>query len=135
MKKYAYMERNRKKGESSLIFLFFLEVLMQEKDFQKKLIKEIRERFPDCEVLKNDANYKQGIPDLVIFYKKHWAMLEVKKDSKATHRPNQDLRIEKYDKMSFARIIFPENKEEVLDALERSFKGHTRRNTCVSRSK
>lgn len=100
---------------------------MRERDFQKKLVKEIHERFPGCEVLKNDASYKQGIPDLVVLYKKHWAMLEVKKDSKASHRPNQDLRIDRYNKMSFARIIFPENKEEVLDDMERSFKGYSAR--------
>ena len=107
---------------------------MLERNFQKLLIKDIKNRLPGCEVLKNDASYKQGIPDLVVFYKKRWAMLEVKKDEKASHRPNQDFRIEKYNQMSFARIIFPENKEEVLDAMERSLKGHTRRNSCVSGS-
>lgn len=107
---------------------------MLERNFQKSLIKEIKDRLPECEVLKNDATYKQGVPDLVILYKKKWAMLEVKKDEKASHRPNQDFRVEKYNRMSFARIIFPENKEEVLDAMERSLKGHTRRNACSSRS-
>ena len=42
---------------------------MLERDFQSKLIKEIKIRLPGALVLKNDANYKQGVPDLLILYK------------------------------------------------------------------
>ena len=93
-----------------------------ESNFQRKLKKEIKERFPGCYILKNDPNCIQGIPDLTVLYGKRWAMLEVKKDAKASHRPNQDEHIERLNAMSFAAFIFPENKEEVLDELERSFK-------------
>ena len=51
---------------------------MLERNFQSKLIKELKERFPGCMVLKNDPNYIQGIPDLSIFYKDKWATLECK---------------------------------------------------------
>lgn len=94
---------------------------MDEKYFQRKLIKELNDRYPDCIILKNDAGYKQGIPDLTIFYKDKWATLEVKASAKASHRPNQDLRVEKMNKMSFSAFIFPENKEEVLNELDRHF--------------
>lgn len=77
--------------------------------------------FPGCVVLKNDPNYLQGIPDLVIFYYNRWAMLEVKKSFNASHQPNQDYYIDKLDGMSFARFIYPENKEEVLDELQVAF--------------
>lgn len=92
-----------------------------ERDFQAGLIKEIKERFPGCIVLKNDPTYIQGIPDLTIFYKNKWATLEVKKSKSASHRPNQEHYVDKMNKMSFSRFIFPENKEEVLNELQRSF--------------
>lgn len=100
---------------------------MKESNYQSKLIKKIKERFPGCYVMKNDATYKQGIPDLTVLYKKHWATLECKKDSKSTHRPNQDRRVEMMNKMSFSSFIYPENEEEVLNAMEQSFKSHRRR--------
>ena len=95
---------------------------MKESKFQHELIKEIKERFPGAVVMKNDPNYIQGIPDLTIFYKSKWATLEVKKSEKESHRPNQDFYVDKMNEMSFSRFIFPENKEEVLNDLERSFK-------------
>lgn len=101
---------------------------MRESGFQARLIRTLKERFPGCVVLKNDANYIQGIPDLTIFYKNKWAMLECKRSENESHQPNQDYYVERMDGMSFARFIFPENMEEVLHDLERSFqvKGSTR---------
>ena len=93
-----------------------------ERKFQAELIKDIKNRFPGCMVLKNDPNYIQGIPDLLVLHKKHWASLECKRTSSSKHQPNQDYYVDKMNKMSFSRFIFPENKEEVLDELERSFK-------------
>lgn len=92
----------------------------RENDFQAKLIKDIKKRLPGAMVIKNDANYIQGIPDLTIFYKDRWATLECKKDATASHRPNQDHYVEKMDEMSFSRFIYPENREEVLNELQRS---------------
>ena len=37
-----------------------------ERDFQKNLIKEIKERIPDAIVKKNDPRYIQGIPDISV---------------------------------------------------------------------
>ena len=73
-------------------------------------------------VLKNDANYIQGIPDLTIFYGNKWACLECKRGSNESHQPNQDFYVEQMDGMSFARFIYPENKEEVLNAMGEFFK-------------
>lgn len=108
---------------------------MLENEFQKKLIKEIKERFPDSIVLKNDANYIQGIPDLTILYEDKWATLEVKNSTKASHQPNQDYYVSEMNKMSFSSFIFPENKEDVLNALERSFKGSAERRARTSKCK
>lgn len=95
---------------------------MKESAFQKRLIKDIKERYKGCVVLKNDPNYIQGIPDLIILYKTKWAALENKRSAKATTRPNQKYYIKKLNAMSFARIIFPENKKEVLSELDKIFK-------------
>ena len=89
----------------------------KESDFQSDLIKELEKIFPGAIVTKLDANHIQGIPDLLILYGKKWATLECKKHSKATTRPNQPYYVNLMNKMSFSRIIFPENKEEVLNEL------------------
>ena len=95
---------------------------MKESTFQKNLIKDIYKRFPGCIILKNDPTYKQGIPDLLILYNNRWAMLECKKSQKTNYRPNQELYLKKLSYMSFAKMICPENKEEVLNEMERSLK-------------
>lgn len=106
----------------------------KEGNFQSYLIEELEDRFPGCMVLKNDPNYIQGIPDLLILYKKKWAALEVKRSKNAKHRPNQDYYVDLLNRMSFASFIFPENKEEVLNDLERSFNRGSRRHSRISRS-
>lgn len=95
---------------------------MLERDFQPYVIKEIKGRLPGCFVLKNDPSYKQGIPDLIILYEDKWATLECKNSKRAKHRPNQDHYVKEMDKMSFSSFIYPENRQEVLDDLERFFK-------------
>ena len=92
-----------------------------EREFQSKLIRELKRRFPDCMVLKLDPNYIQGIPDLLILYHNKWAVLECKKSASARKRPNQGYYVERMNEMSFSRFIFPENKEEVLNELQQTF--------------
>lgn len=101
---------------------------MRESAFQAALIKELKKRYPGCIVLKNDPRYKQGIPDLLFLYKDFWAALECKQSKNAKHQPNQDYWIDKMNKMSFARFIHPENKEDILNEMEQSLKPrkHTR---------
>lgn len=95
--------------------------MKRESAFQSALIGELQKIFPGCMVLKNDALYYQGIPDLLVLYNDKWAMLECKRSFNAHHQPNQDYYIDKFDNMSFARFISPENKEEVLDELQQAF--------------
>lgn len=94
---------------------------MLESKFQAQLIKDLNRIFRGCLVLKNDANYIQGIPDLIILYKDKWAALECKKSAKESFQPNQQYYIDELDEMSFARAIYPENKEEVLNELQQTF--------------
>lgn len=93
-----------------------------ERDFQAKLVRELKELFPGCIVMKNDASYIQGIPDLLVLYKDKWASLECKKQANAKKQPNQEYYVGVMDEMSFSRIICPENKEEVLYELQQAFK-------------
>lgn len=95
---------------------------MLESAFQASLIKELKSRFPGCIVIKNDANYIQGIPDLLVLYNNKWAALECKKNYSAHHQPNQDYYVERMNNMSYASYIYPENRKEVLNELERSFR-------------
>ncbi len=94
---------------------------MKESQFQSRLIKELKMIFPGCIVMKSDAGYIQGLPDLLILYKSKWAALECKVSEKANRQPNQEYYVGKMDEMSFSRFISPENKEEVLDELRRAF--------------
>lgn len=96
--------------------------MKKENAFQSQLICDILKIFPDADIVKNDANYRQGFPDLTIFYKDKFAILEVKRTEKASHRPNQDYYIDKYNKCESGYFVYPENKEEVLNHLERRFK-------------
>ena len=94
---------------------------MLENKFQANLIKEIKDMFPGCIVMKNDASYIQGIPDLLVLHNDKWASLECKKNANAKKQPNQEYYVGRMNKMSFSRFICPENKEEVLHELQSTF--------------
>lgn len=94
---------------------------MKESGFQDRLKKEIETIFPGSMVLKLDPTNKQGIPDLLVLYKNHWAALECKKNSKASFQPNQQFYISKMNDMSYSSVIYPENKTEVLHELQQAF--------------
>lgn len=94
---------------------------MRENKFQSQLIKDLKARFPGCIVLKNDPNYIQGIPDLLILFNYRWAALECKRSSTASKRPNQEYYVNKMKGMSYASFIYPENKDQVLDEMAKAF--------------
>ena len=93
---------------------------MLERNYQAQLIRELRRMFPGCIVLKNDTDYLQGIPDLLILYGDRWAALEVKASGDAPVQPNQEYYIIEMGLMSFAAFIYPEIEEEVLYALRQT---------------
>lgn len=90
-----------------------------ESGFQDRLIKELKETFPDCFTTKLEQ--PQGIPDLLVLYKDKWAILECKREANAKRRPNQEYYVDKFNKMSFSSFIYPENKDEVLGKLKKIF--------------
>ena len=90
-----------------------------ESGFQDNLIKDLKTRFPGCLTFKMEQ--VQGIPDLLVLYKDKWASLECKKNANAKKQPNQEYYVGLMNQMSFSRFICPENKEEVLYDLSRTF--------------
>ncbi len=98
--------------------------------FQASLKRELEDLFPGCMVFKLDA--WQGIPDLIILYRDRWASLECKRSARAPKQPNQDYYVGLMDEMSFSRVIYPENKEEVLYELQQAFqsRGPSRISRC-----
>lgn len=103
---------------------------MLESVYQGRLIKKLKRIFPGCVILKNDTDYQQGIPDLLILWQNKWAMLEVKASIDAPQQPNQEWYVEQLDGMSFAAFISPETEEDVLYDLQQAF--GSRRSTRVS---
>lgn len=93
---------------------------MLESKFKQKLVKELKSLFPGCKVYHLNPNEIQGSPDILILYKNKWAALEGKRSKDAPHRPNQDYLVNEMNNMSFAKFIYPENKEEVLNDLQRA---------------
>lgn len=94
---------------------------MKESRFQSQLIEELKETFKGCVIVKNDANYCQGFPDLTILYKNKWAALECKRSEGASKRPNQEYYVNLLNGMSYASFVSPENKEEVIREIHAAF--------------
>ena len=92
-----------------------------ERDYQAKLIKKLKDRFPGCIVMKNDSSYIQGIPDLLILFNDHWASLEIKRAANSSKRPNQEYYVNTMNEMSFAAFISPEIEEDILNELSKTF--------------
>lgn len=90
-----------------------------ESGFQDKLIKDLKNLFPGSMVFKMDQI--QGIPDLLILWKDKWFSLEVKKGTGAKRQPNQEYYVDLMNKMSFSRFVCPENREEILNELHKTF--------------
>ena len=94
---------------------------MRESEYQNKLIKKLDSMFTGCVILKNDSSYIQGIPDLVIFFRDRWAMLEVKTSLHAHVQPNQEYWIDYLNTLSYASFICPETEDGVLYELQHAF--------------
>lgn len=95
---------------------------MKESAYQNSLIRRLEKEFPNCLVIKNDASYIQGIPDLLVLYGNKWAMLEVKRSYSDSVQPNQLYYVELLNSMSYASFIYPENEERVFDELQYAFR-------------
>jgi hypothetical protein len=85
-----------------------------EREYQPHVIERLQTEFPGGIVMKNDAGYRQGYPDLIFTYGKT-IHLETKRDIESSYRPNQTYYINLINEQGgFARTIRPENEDEVF---------------------
>lgn len=101
-----------------------------ESKFQAILIEQLREIFPEAIILKNDPNYLQGFPDLLILVDDKWAALETKRQELSSRRPNQDYYVRKLNEMSYSAFVSPENERQVLHELQQALRSS--RSTRIS---
>ena len=95
----------------------------KESKFKHDLYKKIRDRFPGSEVLPNDANYVQGIPDATVYLPNgRYLMLEGKRTATSSRRPNQEYYVNESSFSDHAMFASPENEDEVFSELERRYK-------------
>lgn len=92
-----------------------------ESKFQLYLIEKIKTIYPEAIVIKNDSEYIQGFPDLLVLIGSKWFALEVKANEESNIQPNQKYWINLLNKMSYAKIIFPENEEGIFYELQQTF--------------
>ena len=93
----------------------------KEGTFQDSFINDITNLYPEAIVLKNDANYLQGFPDLTILTKHGAVIVECKKSDREQYQPNQEYYLGHMRAIGYPSFtVYPENCEEVLDAIQQS---------------
>lgn len=81
---------------------------MTEKKLQSEIIRFLQSR--GAYVLKNDATYRQGVPDLSFWHPDLSGMIEVKAYENSPYQPLQHRTIQKLDAMGiFVCVIYRDN--------------------------
>ena len=96
--------------------------MSRESGFQASFIRHLRELFPDAIILKNDANYLQGVPDILVLIGPRWCAFECKMRPTSPQEANQGYYVTLMNEMSFATFVWPGNEKDILDELQRAFK-------------
>lgn len=93
-----------------------------ERDFQKETKYKLKVIFPGCVVKRNSTDDIQGFPDITVFWRGKFAMLEFKRSESASKRPNQEYWIEQIRSIGgYADFIYPENEEVIFTELAEWF--------------
>lgn len=92
-----------------------------EREFEKDFMEDLDEVLPNGHWIKGNSQMQQGIPDRMFLHGEHWAMLEFKRETDSAKQENQDWFIEKFNNMSYAKIVTPENAQEVIDEIQATF--------------
>lgn len=88
-----------------------------ESKFQAELIKDLEVLIPGCITLKGNSAARQGVPDLVIFYKDQYALIECKRSERSVAQPNQPYYVAHFNEWAFAAFCYPENRDHVINQL------------------
>lgn len=84
---------------------------MAEKQLQSEIIRFLQDR--GAYVLKNDATYRKGCPDLSFWHPELSGMLEIKDHENSPYQPLQEPTIQKLRDMGvFCEVIHNENWQE-----------------------
>lgn len=92
-----------------------------EKKFEAGFIDRLEEEFPGCMIIKGNSSLRQGVPDRLLLHEDHWAFLEFKREENSDRQENQDFYIEKFNGMSYAAFVDPENADEVIREIHTAF--------------
>jgi Holliday junction resolvase-like predicted endonuclease len=84
---------------------------MSEKQLQREIIDFLKSR--GAYVLKNDATYRQGVPDLSFWHSDLSGFIEVKAHENSPFRPLQERTIARLEAMGvFCQVVHAENWSE-----------------------
>lgn len=91
---------------------------MSEASLQGTVVKYLKAQ--GCYVIKTTPGpgVPVGCPDIIFFKDGFWGGLEVKASKTAPFQPLQKLTIEKLDKMSWCKAVYPENWKTIKLELE-----------------
>lgn len=93
-----------------------------EKEFEAKFVERLEEEFPGCMIIKGNSTFRQGVPDRLLLHEDHWAFLEFKREENSDRQENQDYYIEKFNDMSYAAFVDPDNADEVIREIQSAFR-------------
>jgi hypothetical protein len=97
--------------------------------FKTRFLLQIQKDFPDISIVTNTSNGIQGFPDATLFYANNrTAHLEFKKSQNAALQPNQSEWVANLNEKSFARFVYPENADQILEELYAYLNGTEARN-------
>lgn len=90
-----------------------------ERKTQERLVKYLKGKGCYVLVTKPGPGTPVGCPDVLALYEGFWAAFEIKKSPKAKFQPLQKETLIKFDEWSFARIVHPENIDDIIAELDK----------------
>lgn len=93
-----------------------------EAKFQKDIIAWVKKKGAICFKMTPGSGIPDGTPDYLCLKDGFWFMLEFKKSKTAKFRPGQKEALAKYNEMSYAVVVYPENAAEIKQELEEMLK-------------
>ena len=84
-----------------------------EATFQKKFVSWLRQQGCVCFKMTPGTGIPTGTPDYLCLKDGFWFMVEFKASKTSKFRPGQKEALEKYNAMSYAVAVYPENEAEI----------------------